>query len=670
MPAQKKRRTPSKRRTSPGSKTSAQGSKPASTTRVRSRKKNPILLQARLKFIDKIIEVEPGVVYIYDLEERRNVYINSHWLYAFGYTEQETQDMQDELFLRMAHPDEMAGILAHHERWRQAGEHEILETEYRLRTKAGEWRWLQSREAVFLLNKDGKVKQILGVAHDITARKETEEALRQSEARFRAMADLSPIGIFLTAPDGFSLYANDQNLHQMDLSEDEAKGVGWQRAIHPEDRPEVFTRFAEAVQHGAVYKGMNRYLHTDGTTVWVDVNAAPILDGDRLVGYVGTATDITNHRQAEEKLHRHINYLTALREVDQAIVASFDVRISLDTLISRAVALLGADAATILLIDPIANVLSSAASYGFRGPAVRTARVRLGESYAGRAALERRMVQIPNLAGDPNNFFLTGFLKGEEFVSYYGVPLIVKGEAIGVLEVFQRRLIERDEEWFEFLNTLAGQAAIAIDHATLFENLKVSTRRLSQAYDATIEGWSRAMDLRDKETEGHTQRVTDMTLRLALAMNVDEADLVQMRRGALLHDIGKLGIPDHILLKADALTEEEWQIMRQHPLYAFNMLASVDYLRHALEIPYSHHEKWDGSGYPRGLKGLEIPLAARIFAVADVWDAITSDRPYRKGWSKADALVYIQEQAGKYFDPQVVSVFLELIDTADPDEPF
>jgi HD-GYP domain-containing protein (c-di-GMP phosphodiesterase class II) len=175
------------------------------------------------------------------------------------------------------------------------------------------------------------------------------------------------------------------------------------------------------------------------------------------------------------------------------------------------------------------------------------------------------------------------------------------------------------------------------------------------------------MDLRDRETEGHTQRVTDMTMRLALAMNIDETDIVHIRRGALLHDIGKLGIPDHILLKADALTDEEWLIMRQHPGYAFNMLASVDYLHHALEIPYSHHEKWDGSGYPRGLKALEIPLAARIFAVADVWDAITSDRPYRKGWSKADALKYIQEQSGTDFDPHVVNVFLKIIDESVPD---
>jgi HD-GYP domain-containing protein (c-di-GMP phosphodiesterase class II) len=453
----------------------------------------------------------------------------------------------------------------------------------------------------------------------------------------------------------------------MGLTSEEAKGTGWQQAIHPDDRADVFSRFADAVQHGSVYEGSNRYVRTDGTVVWVDVNAGPIRDGERLVGYVGTVADVTERKQAEEKLHRHLNYLTALRDVDQAIASSFDVHISLNTLISRAVSLLGVDAATVLLMDPVAGSLRYAAGYGFRTNVVHTANVKLGESYAGRAANEQRMIQIPNLANDSNNLFSTGFLKGEDFISYYGVPLIVKGEAIGVLEVFQRKLIDRDEEWFEFLNALAGQAAIAIDHATLFENLKSSNRRPSQAYDATIEGWSRAMDLRDKETEGHTQRVTDMTVRLALAMNINETDIVHIRRGALLHDIGKLGIPDHILLKSDQLTDEEWLIMRQHPVYAFNMLASVYYLHHALEIPYCHHEKWDGSGYPHGLKGLEIPLAARIFAVADVWDAITSDRPYRKGWSKVNALDYIKEQSGKYFDPQVVNVFLKIIDTSESD---
>ena len=217
-------------------------------------------------------------------------------------------------------------------------------------------------------------------------------------------------------------------------------------------------------------------------------------------------------------------------------------------------------------------------------------------------------------------------------------------------------------EWLDFLNTLAGQAAIAIENATLFENLQQSNRELSQAYDATIEGWSRALDLRDKETEGHTQRVTEMTIRLARHFDFSKEELLHIRRGALLHDIGKMGVPDHILLKPETLTEEELIIMRKHPGYAYDLLKPIDFLARALDIPYYHHEKWDGTGYPRGLKGEEIPLAARLFAVVDVWDALRSNRSYRLAWSEEDALAYIREQSGKHFDPSVVEIFLKQIE--------
>jgi HD-GYP domain-containing protein (c-di-GMP phosphodiesterase class II) len=182
------------------------------------------------------------------------------------------------------------------------------------------------------------------------------------------------------------------------------------------------------------------------------------------------------------------------------------------------------------------------------------------------------------------------------------------------------------------------------------------------AYDKTIEGWSRALDLRDKETEGHTQRVSEMTQLLAHAAGLDEDALLQIKRGALLHDVGKLGIPDSILLKPELLTEAEWTVMRMHPVYAYEWLSAIEYLHAALEIPYCHHEKWDGSGYPRGLCGEEIPLSARLFAVVDVWDALTSDRPYRKAVSDADAWKYIREQSGKHFDPKAVKTFEKSFD--------
>lgn len=192
-------------------------------------------------------------------------------------------------------------------------------------------------------------------------------------------------------------------------------------------------------------------------------------------------------------------------------------------------------------------------------------------------------------------------------------------------------------------------------------NLQKAHTQLLDAYEATIVGWSHAMDLRDHETEGHSQRVMELTVKLAQSYGLDEEAIHHIKRGALLHDMGKIGIPDAILHKPDKLTEEEWKVMKTHPQLAHEMLYPIEYLRPALDIPYCHHEKWDGTGYPRQLKNTEIPLAARIFAVVDVWDAVTSDRPYRPAWNKDQALSYIREQSGKHFDPQVVETFLKFI---------
>lgn len=218
-----------------------------------------------------------------------------------------------------------------------------------------------------------------------------------------------------------------------------------------------------------------------------------------------------------------------------------------------------------------------------------------------------------------------------------------------------------DPEWMDFLESLAGQAAIAIDDAQLFNGLQRSNVDLAVAYDATILGWSRAMDLRDKETEGHTRRVTESTLEMSRVAGMSKEQIAHARRGALLHDMGKLGVPDSILLKPGSLTEEEWAIMRKHPQAAYDMLSSIEYLRPALDIPYCHHEKWDGTGYPRGLRGEQIPLAARLFTVVDVWDALLSDRPYRPGWPEEKVLEHIRTHAGTQFDPRAVELFFEVM---------
>lgn len=285
----------------------------------------------------------------------------------------------------------------------------------------------------------------------------------------------------------------------------------------------------------------------------------------------------------------------------------------------------------------------------------------LGAGHASRVILERRMVEAPNLLENPEHFVRANLLADDQFTSYFGVPLIAKDKVEGVLEVFHRTHLQPDEEWVNFFHALAEQAAIAIDNALLFSDLHNSKLKLEQAYDTTLDGWSKALDLRDKETEGHTRRVTELTLQVARKMGFTEEALVQIKRGGLLHDIGKMGIPDAILLKPGILTDDEWAIMRKHTTYAYEMLSPIEYLQPALDIPYCHHERWDGTGYPRGLQGDEIPLVARIFSVADVWDALRSDRPYRKAWEKDRVLDYIRSLAGKQFDPKVVDVFMELI---------
>jgi putative nucleotidyltransferase with HDIG domain len=199
----------------------------------------------------------------------------------------------------------------------------------------------------------------------------------------------------------------------------------------------------------------------------------------------------------------------------------------------------------------------------------------------------------------------------------------------------------------------------------MVNSLHRSKMDLVEAYDSTLQGWSIALELRDKETKGHTLRVAEMTVEFARRLGVDETRMADIRRGAILHDIGKMGIPDEILLKPSQLSEEEWVVMRQHPQFAYDMLNQIDYLQPALAIPYCHHEHWDGSGYPRGLKGEEIPIEARIFTIVDVYDALTSERPYRSAWSEQETRDYIREQSGQLFDPSMASVFLAMLDELD-----
>jgi len=472
--------------------------------------------------------------------------------------------------------------------------------------------------------------------------------VRRASRRLSSLASfpvLNPNPVIETTPAGEILYMNPAAASQFP----EVRTTG---ARHP--------LLAEVPQTAEVLKRDSRRSVirevTIGDAVYEEViSSVPDVNTFRIY-----TVDVTERKRAEARIRQQLQRLDALRTIDNAITASVDLRVTLNVVLDQVSKHLEADATDILLLNPHTQVLEYAAGRGFLTPALQHTRLPPGKGFAGRAALERTVVTIPNVAEAPGEFTRAPLFGAEGFVAYAAAPLVARGQVKGVLEIFRRSPMMLDTEWLNFLEALAGQAAIAIDNAALIDDLQRANVHLTLAYDSTLEGWSRALDLRDEETEGHTRRVTEMTLRLARAMGISDKDLVHIRRGALLHDIGKMGIPDSILRKPGPLTEDEWVIMRRHPVYAHEMLSPIAYLHPALDIPYGHHERWDGSGYPRGLKGEHIPLASRVFAVVDVYDALSSDRPYRAAWPREKVLAYLREHAGRLFDPVVVKEFLAL----------
>ncbi len=378
-------------------------------------------------------------------------------------------------------------------------------------------------------------------------------------------------------------------------------------------------------------------------------------------------------KNKNEELIAFNERLSALRSIDMAISTSIDLQATFKILIDKIVSQLKVDAVDLFLLSPDTNMLVYSAGKGFLSDKAESIRIKMGMGFAGKVAQSKERISIPDLdayIADPENkdIAIVGesqLLVDEKFRSYFAFPLVSHNRFLGVIELLHRSVLDPNEEWYSFLETFAAQAAIAIDKASLFSDLEESNLELVKAYDTTIEGWARALDYRDKETEGHSRRVTDMTGILAEEMGMKGDELLHIKRGALLHDIGKMGVPDKILLKEGRLDSEERAVIERHPDISHNLLSPITFLRPAIDIPYCHHEKWDGTGYPRGLKGEEIPLAARVFAIVDVWDALRSDRPYRKAWSREKALDHIKSLAGTHFDPEVLKRFIQHVDSHD-----
>ncbi len=489
--------------------------------------------------------------------------------------------------------------------------------------------------------------------------------VREAEAKYRALVEQSLAGVYIIADDRF-VYFNEAGAQIFGYSVDEIAGrLGPMDLVHPDDRSLVASDIRARIEGQTEFaRHTFRGLRKDGGIVHCESFGRRVTYGGK-PAIMGTLIDVTERRRAEEQALRQVQRLSALRTIDVAITASLDLRVTLSVLLDQVTMQLQVDAAAVLLLDPRTQAMSFAAGRGLRGDVIAGVRVKVGEGDAGRAALERRTVSVPELGAPGQETPRTKALRGEGFVAYFATPLVAKGQVKGVLEVFHRARIEPNQEWLGFLEALAGQAAIAVDNAWLFADLQRANVDLVLAYDSTLEGWSRALDLRDRETEGHTLRVMEKTLQLARAMGLSDDELVHVRRGALLHDIGKMAIPDSILLKPGPLSDDEWVIMRKHPVHAYELLSPIPYLRMALDIPYCHHEKWDGTGYPRGLKGEQIPKAARIFAVVDVWDALRSDRPYRRALTEGAVREHIASLSGTHFEAKVAELFLRMSPTPE-----
>jgi HD-GYP domain-containing protein (c-di-GMP phosphodiesterase class II) len=403
----------------------------------------------------------------------------------------------------------------------------------------------------------------------------------------------------------------------------------------------------------------------------------PVLKDDRVVGLLALVSDQTDYFSATtiawiQALTGILSYSVLQTEnqtkkiqaefsINRILQSSLNLRDTLQAIFEILSELVEIDGAIILKYNAASQQFDLLASHGLNGRALAKVHLYIENGLTKRVIRERSFVGVEDLldAGPTENYI--NLLSQEGFHAHTTTPLINHRDLLGVLEIFWCETQHLDAWKLEILQMVGESITFAMEHSIVVEDLKRRNNEFSSTYTATIAGLSRALELRDLETEGHTRRVSALTLHLAEHMQIPPDQRASIQQGALLHDIGKLGIPDAILLKPGSLTPQEWKVMQQHPLYAYNILAPIINLRQALDIPLYHHEHWDGSGYPYGLKGEQIPLSARLFAVVDVYDALTSDRPYRSAWTRSQAIEYLQEQAGQLFDPQVVVYFLELV---------
>ncbi|MBI9044624.1 MAG: PAS domain S-box protein [Anaerolineaceae bacterium] len=528
------------------------------------------------------------------------------------------------------------------------------------------YRW-EENHCTAIHDIEGDLTAFQIVTEDITARKHAESAFHETQQRLIESQDIVKLGWWEYDITNQQFEWSEETYRQfgVPLEKSEISQEYFLGLLRPDWIEKREEKMADLLENGVLENELP-IICPDGEKRWIWIKGELRKnENGKPQRIFGMSQDITARKKNEEVLNENFLELRTLHEIDQIIVSGIEQNSTIRSILRSALDGIGMDAALLYEYQPDSFSMKYIAGVGLKQDGLKNTSVNLRKGIMGRIANEQLILTSENINNEiVQNNRKDVFVK-EGFKKYFGVPLMTKGELKGVLEVMQRSPIENEKYKINLLESISNQIAIAIDNFQLYSGLSKVNLDLQIAYETTLEGWGKTLELRDQEIEGHSERVTELTIQLAREIGLSHEEIVQVRRGALLHDIGKMGIPDSILHKPGPLNEEEWKVMRQHPKMAYDYLKDIPFLSQAMDIPYCHHEKWDGSGYPNGLVGEQIPLTARLFAIVDVYDALSSNRPYREAWPHNKIIEYIQEQSGDHFDPSVVEVFLNRIKEMD-----
>ncbi len=588
-------------------------------TDVTDRKNAEQALKSQSEFLEKVSFTMPVQIFVYDLLEKRNIFLNRNKASVFGYSADEISAMGANFLDTLIHPDDVIRYRAHLEALAQQPEGVVSNIEIRGRHVNGDWITVHCRNTVFTRREDGCVSQVLGTIQDVTelvmSRRRLLDLNTQLEQTNNILADLS---------------------------------------IQLSDRAEAAEVQAQelAASRAELYRTNQRL---------------------ELLASTDGLTGLNNHRTFQEVLHRAYSASIANRHSLSLLIMDVDSFKSYndrfghpagDDVLRRIASMLplcvrntdtcarygGEEFAVILPEASVddARVIAERIRTTIAGADWKLANVTIS---IGVAQVAEEVSSPSQLVTAADQALYHAKQSGRNRVAIFGDITSEELQATRVNASIEAA-------YSECLHEIVLQ-----QESDLMERMGESDNSLVETYDATITAWAGVLELRDRETEGHSQRVTNLTVQLARFVGMNEEEVLFIKWGALLHDIGKLGIPDAILHKPGDLTPEEFATMRKHPVLAYEMLRHIEFIKPAIDIPYSHHERWDGSGYPQGLQGEAIPVAARLFAVVDVWDALRSDRPYRKSWGVEQVLDYLRANSGSHFDPRAVSAFIAMIET-------